>query len=1322
MNSRKYAIPFLVIVSVIVSFFYETENGKSTDRDEFKETLTSHEFYLNRNESEINEFGLPPDKAFEQDFLHTMDPQTGKPEPTRLESIYQFVNQKLTLSPALPGIGSSNAWVERGPNNVGGRTRTLLWDPNDVTGKKVWAGAVGGGLWYNNDITSSSSSWQKVNDFWDNISVSCMAVDPNNSQIFYVGTGEPYARASRGSGIWKTTNGGASFTKLSTTTSFYYINDIAIRNEGGASVVYAAVDAYYYKGTYHGAAQAGLQRSSNGGSTWAQVLVNIPNETTNFVASDVELAADNRIWIGSKASPYALTDRGGGRVLYSDDGVNWTISNSTSVSNGDGRVEVACAASDMNYVYAMVEDNSEVETIIRTANKGSVWSSMSEPDDDDNGISSSDFSRGQAWYDLILEVSPTDKNNVIAGAINLHMSSNGGTSWSQISKWSNNPGMGSKPYSYVHADQHEITFKPGSGNELVFGCDGGVFYTNSLSSAATSSVITERNNNYNVTQFYACAIHPTAGSNVFLAGAQDNGTQMFGSAGLNSTTEATGGDGAFCFIDQVLPNNMVTSYVYNNYYLSNNAGSSFGTLLSDDNTGFFINTADYDDNKHVLYTTKDNGTLYRVLNVSGSFASSTINLSGVSDMAKAIKVSPHTTSSTTLFIGTETGEIFKVTGANSSTSPTTINITGSNLPSGTVSCIQVGTSENELIATYMNYGVVSVWYTSNGGSTWINKEGNLPDMPVRWALFNPLDNKEVLLATEVGVWGSVDFNAASPTWTPSNSGLANVRVDMLQYRTSDNEVIAATFGRGVFSSSGFTLGATPVANFSYSQKSICSGDTVYFTDLSSGSPTQFSWDFGGGIGDTTNVSLPYVVFNGSGPFSISLTVSNSQGSDTKTISNLVEIGVNQISVNINTDNYGSETTWQILDGQEVIVSGGPYTDVSGGQNLSFTECLRTGCYKFKIFDSAGDGICCGFGNGSYAIVEGSKVLVSGGQFLSVDSGQFCIPAGASPPLANFSSSTTVGCAGDTIYFYDNSINAPTSWNWSFYGGVADDSTAQNPYVVYNASGVYNVSLKASNANGSNTKTVTGNIIIKDTPVATVLNPGDYCSNENLKVGIASLGTGIWMNSWDTIKDTAIFNPNIIGVGTYSSKFSVLGLNGCIGSNVVNFEINQSPAVSFTIADSACQDGALYTFTEGTPTGGTYKGYNVVNGSFDPTSIGTGVYGIKYVYQASNGCSDSVNSNLIVKVCVTSINEQHLNNSFEVFPTPVSNFLYIKTKQSKSDVNLKLLDIKGQLIFEKNVISFESAMKFDLSEVSSGTYFLRIEQDNQLESFRIIKTK
>ena len=73
-------------------------------------------------------------------------------------------------------------------------------------------------------------------------------------------------------------------------------------------------------------------------------------------------------------------------------------------------------------------------------------------------------------------------------------------------------------------------------------------------------------------------------------------------------------------------------------------------------------------------------------------------------------------------------------------------------------------------------------------------------MPVRWALFNPGNSNEVILATEVGVWSTTQLETqALPIWSPSNSGLANVRVDMLQIRSSDNAVIAATHGRGLFS-------------------------------------------------------------------------------------------------------------------------------------------------------------------------------------------------------------------------------------------------------------------------------------------------------------------------------------------------------------------------------------------------------------------------------------------------------------------------------------------------------------------------------------------
>jgi len=83
----------------------------------------------------------------------------------------------------------TNEWVERGPNNVGGRTRMVMYDPNDATHKRVFAGGVSGGLWVNDDITDVNSSWTQVG-IDDNLSVTCMAVDPNNSQIMYIGTGE----------------------------------------------------------------------------------------------------------------------------------------------------------------------------------------------------------------------------------------------------------------------------------------------------------------------------------------------------------------------------------------------------------------------------------------------------------------------------------------------------------------------------------------------------------------------------------------------------------------------------------------------------------------------------------------------------------------------------------------------------------------------------------------------------------------------------------------------------------------------------------------------------------------------------------------------------------------------------------------------------------------------------------------------------------------------------------------------------------------------------------------------------------------------------
>jgi hypothetical protein len=753
------------------------------------------------------------------DFLTTLDPSTGKPEKSRLFPTLDVIDQmKSALTPAVPGSSTSSAWVERGPNNVAGRTRALVWDPNDATGRKVWAGGVTGGLWYNIDITSASSQWQSVNDFWDNIAITSIAFDPNNSQIMYVGTGEGFgASASRGAGIWKSTNAGSTWTRLTSTTNFYYVNDLVVRNENSSSVVYAAVDGGFYNGVWHGAADAGLQRSTNGGSTWSQVLPNTPSSSINFVASDIEIGANNRIWIGSKASPYGATDRGGGYILYSDNGTTWTTAYSATVSNGDGRVELACAPSNANYVYALIENQNQVHEIKKTTNGGSSWTSLSEPNDDDLGIPSTDFSRGQAWYDLIAAVDPNDPNKVIVGAINAHMSTNGGTSWSQISKWSNNPNMGNQPYSYIHADHHNIVFKPGSSTEVIFGTDGGVSWTNNLANAASSAVFQDRNNGYNVTQFYAGGLNPLAGNNIMVAGAQDNGTQRYSSTGVNSTTEISGGDGAYCFIDQTDGIGVVTSYVYNNYYYHNNSGANYvRKILDNSDAGMFINPADLDDFNNILYTSLRAGEIYKLSNYNlSSYSLDSISITGLSGMPTAIKVSPFSNSAN-VFVGDVSGNLVKINNANGS-NPTFTNLTATAFPNGTISSIEFGTSESEIIVTFKNYGVTSVYYSSNGGTTWASKEGNLPDMPVRWALINPNNTDEVILATEVGVWATTNFSATSPSWSPSNSGLANVRVDMLQHRASDNTVMAITHGRGVFTSNAWNTSSTsqlPIRNIS----------------------------------------------------------------------------------------------------------------------------------------------------------------------------------------------------------------------------------------------------------------------------------------------------------------------------------------------------------------------------------------------------------------------------------------------------------------------------------------------------------------------------
>jgi PKD repeat protein len=250
--------------------------------------------------------------------------------------------------------------------------------------------------------------------------------------------------------------------------------------------------------------------------------------------------------------------------------------------------------------------------------------------------------------------------------------------------------------------------------------------------------------------------------------------------------------------------------------------------------------------------------------------------------ASFFKASPYTDD--VMYIGTTGGRIFKVTDA-STASFTATDITGSNM-AGYISSIDIGASDNQILATISNYGATSVFETYGGGGSnaWNSIEGDLPDIPVRGGLYNKDNYNQVIVGTDLGTWTSDDVSVSSPSWNPSNDGLANVRVDMLAKR-ADGSMAAGTHGRGMFFSTGFTSTAPLNAAFTPDKTSGVFPLTIAFNDRSTGSPSTWSWDFGDGT--TSTDQSPSHTYTAAGKYNVSLSVSDGTNSDNTTKNEIV---------------------------------------------------------------------------------------------------------------------------------------------------------------------------------------------------------------------------------------------------------------------------------------------------------------------------------------------------------------------------------------------------------------------------------------------------
>jgi hypothetical protein len=766
----------------------EREDGEEGEKDMYDEAAAAQQF----------------------EFERTKDPALGYVPKERLQAAYEYAEYSKQL--ALRSRITSGSWVERGPTAdvvgtgngntrdgvnpvAAGRMRAIWVDLTDGTGNTVWVGGVAGGLWKTTNFKTSPCTWTPVNDYFTNMAISSICQDPSNTNIMYFCTGEAFFNfdAVRGIGVFKSTDNGANWTALGSTSTYTNCSKILCDASGNI---------------YLGAVGTGLLRSTaaSGGAAWTIIT---PTGLSSRVA-DFEISSTGRFHLST-----GLNSTASGGYRYTDvpatvtsGSPNWKTSTTPFPfpSGSNVRAELACSG---NTLYVLPSNNSaEVTTIYKSTDGGDTWAATG---------STPSFTSGQAWYCLGVDIDPSNANNVVIGSLDCYKSTNGGTNWTQISDWAT--GSTGK---YVHADQQIIKWH--ASNELLIGTDGGIFY-----SSDGGTTISDRNSGLRIKQFFSCDYHPTL-TDYFLAGAQDNGCHKFTSPGMNTTTEITGGDGGFVHIDQDQSTYQFASYVRNRYKRSTDNWSSVaavnffrgssGTGGSD--FGQFINPTDYDNTANIMYCGSSSGEFFRwstaQTTAAGSYYSydgfpagaDTVLVSNMTGSVTSVTVSPYT--SNRIYLGTNASKLMVIDNAHTFTSNTAgTNISGASFPAGaTISNIAVGSNDNNLIATFSNYGVSNVWVSTNGGTGWTAIDGNLPDMPVRWALFDPTSDTKAYIATETGVWSTTAINGGATVWVASPF-FPTVRTDMLKYRASDQTLLAATHGRGLWTQS---LGSVlPVNNF-----------------------------------------------------------------------------------------------------------------------------------------------------------------------------------------------------------------------------------------------------------------------------------------------------------------------------------------------------------------------------------------------------------------------------------------------------------------------------------------------------------------------------
>ncbi len=770
---------------------------------------------------------------------------------------------------------ASSTWTAMGPlgpmtgsvNGVpakAGRDNFITFDPTNSN--TYWCGTPSGGLW---KTINNGSSWTTGTDYLSVIGCSDMAIDPTNTNIMYLATGDGEGNGDTYSiGVLKSTDGGQTWspTGLAFTVNQQRQMRRLIVNPVNPQIVIAV-------GNF------GVYRTTNGGTNWTQV------QSGNFYDAKFKPGNPNVVFTA-------------GNLLYRslNGGVNFTQITSTSgIPTGANRMNVALTPADTNYVYVLASksSNSGLLGVFRSTNGGNSFSTMiTTPDILANGCNPGTTVGGQGWYDLALAASPLNKDEVVVGGVNVWKSVNGGSNFTNIGCW--NSTSANPPF--VHADQHELEYT--SSGTLYVANDGGI------SERLGTGVWQDHTAPRNISQIYKLGLSALS-PNLWITGHQDNGTNIYNGTTYNASY---GGDGMDCFIDRTNNSVMFASLYYGAFKRSVSGGSNWISIVSGLSGGAAWVCPWKQDpvNAQTLYAGYSQLFVSTDLGISWNQTSN----SGGSGYIVEFAIAPSDNQVIYMIHGTSIRKT--IDGGVNWT-----NVT-SNVPvgSGAPTFITIDPSDaNTAWVTLSGYSAPNkVFQTTNGGTSWTNITYNLPNLPANCSVYQLGTNDRVYIGMDVGVYTK---DNSSTSWTLYNSGLPNVPIHDMEISPAAATLLrAGTYGRGVYQVDVIQATTVPSSGIGVTG-SICPGLSKNFIDNSSEDPTAWLWSVSPSAGvilNTSTLQNPFITFPSPGIYTISLTASNGFGTGSTATKTVNVVAGPLVTLNSST---GSST---VCVGEDIVLT------------------------------------------------------------------------------------------------------------------------------------------------------------------------------------------------------------------------------------------------------------------------------------------------------------------------------------------------------------------------------------------------------------------